>query len=140
MRLGDPATVAYILENGHYIFIYLPTAIAPNSQPHQQFLSAVFGPNVTSAQQIHVEAVRGIIAKNVFPSNLTELFVFSKQGLPQLLTPESQFLNQLIQSLNDDRRRVMKEYIIRQGMDKLEAVFKTFLYEDKKLPSISAAK
>jgi len=116
MRLNDPSAVAYLLENGHYIFIYLPTAIPPQSQPHHQFLEKVFGPNVTSAQQIVVEA-----------------------GLPQLLTPESQFMNSLIQSLNDERRRVMKVYIVRQAMDKLEAVFKTFLYEDKKLPSISAA-
>lgn len=147
MRLNDPAVVAYVLENGHYIFIYIPTAIPPNSQPHQQFLSAVFGPSIHSAQQIPVEAVSVIFKmfkahQNLMDNHLSFSLICTHflQGLPQLLTPESQYINSLIQSLNDERRRVMKVYVIRQAIDKLEAVFKTFLYEDKKLPAMSVAK
>jgi hypothetical protein len=50
-----------------------------------------------------------------------------------LLTTESQFINQKVKEIWRERRKAMRTFVIRQGIDNLEIVFRTFLYEDKKL-------
>lgn len=58
--------------------------------------------------------------------------LFNEQPLPQLLTKESQFMNHLVKSIYDERRKAVKTCIVRPG-DKVELVFRSFLYEDKKM-------
>lgn len=47
---------------------------------------------------------------------------------------ESKFLEELIGQIVIERRRALRISVVRQGRDKMEHVFKTFLYEDKKRP------
>jgi len=54
------------------------------------------------------------------------------QPLPQLLTQESQFMVRLLKSICRERRKAVKTCIVRPG-DKVELIFKSFLYEDKKM-------
>ena len=105
VRLDNNSAMAYLLETGFHYFLYLPTSL-PNTK-NQQFLWNVFG--VDSLQKVPVE---------------TEL--------PNLMTMESQFIKTLIEKMSKRRRRAIKLHIIRQGLDKTEIVFKSFLYEDKK--------
>lgn len=46
---------------------------------------------------------------------------------------ETKFLENLIGDLSKGRKRALKVSIVRQGRDKTEAVFKNFLYEDRKV-------
>lgn len=105
LRLNDPRGLVYILENTFYMFIYVPTVAAING--HGKFIKNVF--NADSAAAVIPEA-----------------------GLLQLGTRESQFINDLVQSIWKDRKKTTKIAIVRQGIDKIESVFKSFLYEDKK--------
>jgi protein transport protein SEC24 len=105
MRLNSPSGLCYLLENGIYLFLFIPASVGqPGSN---QFLKNVFG--VEAIQQIQTEA-----------------------GLPELLTQESQFLHELLNNVTKERRKAMRVYIVRQGIDKVESVFRSFLYEDKK--------
>lgn len=52
--------------------------------------------------------------------------------LRQKETNESKFLEELIEQIVTERRRALKISVVRQGRDRMEHVFKTFLYEDKK--------
>jgi protein transport protein SEC24 len=105
MRINNNQGLAYVLENGFYLFLYIPTALAIPRQ--QQFFKNVFG--VETLQQILPDA-----------------------GLPELLTQESQYIHQIMAGISRDRRKALRVYVVRQGMDKLEPVFRSFLYEDKK--------
>ena len=49
---------------------------------------------------------------------------------------ETKFLEDLIAQIVSERRRTMTTSIVRQGRDKLENVFNSFLYEDKKRPDL----
>jgi protein transport protein SEC24 len=105
-KLMGSSALAYLLENGFYILLYIPNNIIPTQT---QFFNAVFGSNIDSISKIQPEL-----------------------GLPKLLTNESQFLNKIIGNIENERKKSMRIYIIRQGIDKLEAIFRGFLYEDKK--------
>lgn len=59
--------------------------------------------------------------------------------LRQRDTNESKFLEELINRISTERRRALKISVVRQARDKMEQVFKTFLYEDKKRPDAIAA-
>lgn len=48
---------------------------------------------------------------------------------------ETKFLEELLAQIVAERRRTLTISVVRQGRDKLEGVFNTFLYEDKKRPS-----
>lgn len=95
----------YILENGYYLFIYIP-----NNDLARQFLASVFG----------------------------EL-----QDKPDLMwddrrkdtTEEVKFLENLIEQIETERRKSLRISVVRQG-DKLEPIFKTFLYEENKRPGL----
>jgi len=100
----DPAQ-CYVLENGHYLFIYFT-----NTQLGQAFLEGVFG---------------------------------ARKGDPDLVwdyrdhgSNETKYLEDLIAQIALERRRTLTISIIRQGRDKLENVFNSFLYEDRKRPDI----
>ena len=41
-------------------------------------------------------------------------------------------MNQKIKEIWQERRKAMRIFVIRQGLDHLECVFRSFLYEDKK--------
>lgn len=60
------------------------------------------------------------------------------KGLPNLLTNESQFINRLIKKIESERKCSYKLFIIRQGIDKIESVFRSFLYEDSKVVTRNA--
>lgn len=53
-RLADPLGMAYVLENGFYLFFYLPAM--PESEAQKTFIRNVFG--VNSAELIDPEKVR----------------------------------------------------------------------------------
>lgn len=126
MRLNSPSGLCYLLENGIYLFLFIPALVGqPGSN---QFLKNVFG--VEAIQQIQTEAVRFWFC---IVMRFLTAFVFSSiQGLPELLTQESQFLHELLNNVTKERRKAMRVYIVRQGIDKVESVFRSFLYEDKK--------
>ena len=98
--------MAYILENGNYLLFLITSA--GSAKP--KFLNAIFGPNVDSPTKIQMEL-----------------------GIPELLTNESQFINRLFKKIESERRCGYKVFIIRQGIDKIESVFRSFLYEDQKI-------
>lgn len=52
---------------------------------------------------------------------------------------ETKFLEQLVDEIVSERRRTLQINIVRQGIDKRENVFRTFLYEDKKWPAESTS-
>lgn len=45
---------------------------------------------------------------------------------------DSQFVQETLLDIQRLRRKAMKVYVVRQGLDKNELIFKCFLYEDKK--------
>lgn len=47
-------------------------------------------------------------------------------------TRQTKFLEETIDQIVKDRRRSLKIQVVRQGRDKLESIFRIFLYEDKK--------
>ena len=98
--------MAYILENGNYLLFL----ITSGGTSKTKFLNAIFGPTVDSPNKIQMEL-----------------------GIPNLLTNESQFLNRLFKKIESERRCGYKVFIIRQGIDKIESVFRSFLYEDPKV-------
>lgn len=51
---------------------------------------------------------------------------------------DAQFLENLIERITAERKRALRISVVRQGRDKLEAVFRTFLYEDKKRPDVGS--
>lgn len=91
----------YILENGHYLFIFYP-----NTESGQKFLADVYG-NCKEAPEISWQ-------------------------MRQTESNETKFLEKLIERIVLERRRALKITVVRQDKDKLEQVFNTFLYEDKK--------
>jgi protein transport protein SEC24 len=105
LRLNNNSGVSYILENGIYLFLFIPTS--PGIKGQEKFLKNVFG--VNTIQQIIPEA-----------------------GIPELSTQESQSLQDILSNISRERRKAMRVYIVRQGIDKIESVFRSFLYEDKK--------
>lgn len=54
--------------------------------------------------------------------------------LRQKEASESEFIEELIDQIVAERRRSLRISVVRQGRDKMEHVFRTFLYEDKKRP------
>ncbi|XP_054162584.1 protein transport protein Sec24C-like [Oppia nitens] len=112
-KIMDTKAFAYLLENGFYILIYIPNVSIPGQN---QFLSAVFGSHVDNISKIQPEL-----------------------GLPKLVTSESNYLNQIIENIENIRKKSMRVYIIRQSIDKLETIFRSFLYEDKKASNNSMA-
>ncbi|KAF7491575.1 Protein transport protein Sec24D [Sarcoptes scabiei] len=104
-KLNTPA-MAYVLENGFYIILMLTTSGCTNLK----FLKGLFGPNVDSVTKIQID-----------------------QPLPHLLTPESLSINKFFRKIENDRKCSYKVHIIRQGIDKSESVFRSFLYEDQKM-------
>lgn len=48
------------------------------------------------------------------------------------MTSESQFVNRLLDKIQQERRQYYKVFVLRQSIDKTESVFKSFLYEDTK--------
>ena len=129
-RILNSNATAFILENSFYLFVYVMNT--PSSS-QTQFVKNVFG--VDSTQAIVPEQVSGSHSKAL---GVFTHVVLATQGLPQLLTSESQFLHQKIKEIWQERRKAMRTYVIRQGIDSLELVFKSFLYEDKKLhPSVA---
>ncbi|CAG2184252.1 unnamed protein product, partial [Oppiella nova] len=50
-KLSDANALAYLLENGFYILLFIPNTIGG----HNQFLSAVFGSHVDSISKIQPE-------------------------------------------------------------------------------------
>lgn len=59
--------------------------------------------------------------------------------LRQKDTNESKFIEELLGQIMIERRHALKISVVRQGRDKMEHVFRTFLYEDKKRPEGTAA-
>lgn len=55
-------------------------------------------------------------------------------NLRQKESVETKFLEETINLIVEERRRALKISVVRQARDKMEHVFKTFLYEDKKRP------
>ncbi|KAH9526477.1 Protein transport protein Sec24C [Dermatophagoides farinae] len=106
------AALAYVLENGFYVMLY----ITSNGCNNVKFLNGLFGPNVDSATKIKMEL-----------------------PLPNLLTNESQFMHRLFKKMETERKCSYKIFIIRQGIDKTETVFRSFLYEDQKIVTRQAA-
>ncbi|KAI1289561.1 Protein transport protein Sec24C [Halotydeus destructor] len=104
-RLANQTGLCYIMENGFYLFVYIPTQNPVDGQA--KFLKNVFG--VDTVNHIHPE-----------------------NGVPELLTQESQFIQELLNSITVERRKSMKVYVVRQGVDQIENVFRSFLYEDTK--------
>lgn len=103
-RLNTTDGVAYILENGFYLFLYLPSNLHLATQP--KFLQNVFA--VNSLHDIHPERVffKYLIIIDLF-------FVLIKiriylQDLPQLDTEESMFLNSLLDQIRKKRKMTMK--------------------------------
>ncbi|RWS25995.1 transport Sec24C-like protein, partial [Leptotrombidium deliense] len=109
-RLDNESGVAYLLENGFHMFLYIPSN---TSSSQQNFLRNVFG--VESVQQINVEA-----------------------ELPDLYTAESRIVKELISKIYKERSRTAKVNVVRQGMDKMELIFKSLLYEDKKSAAVGS--
>ncbi|RWS05118.1 transport Sec24C-like protein [Dinothrombium tinctorium] len=107
-RLDNDTGVAYLLENGFFMFLYIPTMRIPTNQ--NLFLKNLFG--VENVQHINVDS-----------------------ELPEVFTSESRFIRELIEKIARERNRTTKLTIVRQGMDKVEIVFKSFLYEDQKVVS-----
>lgn len=94
----------YVLENGHYLFIFFP-----RTELGQSFLANVFGSHKDD------------------PSLTWDM--------RQRETKESKFFEELLEQIVLERKRSLEIYVVRQGRDMGgEAVFKSFLYEDKKRP------
>lgn len=109
-KLNAPA-LGFILETGFYVLFMITTSGCSNVK----FLNGLFGNSVDSAAKIHLEG-----------------------GLPSLLTNESQFINRLIKKIESERKCSYKLFIIRQGIEKIESVFRSFLYEDTKVVTRNA--
>lgn len=54
-------------------------------------------------------------------------------------SPETRYLEDLLQQINTERRRALRVCVVRQARDKLEPLFRSFLYEEKKRPDSMAA-
>ncbi|GFS28471.1 protein transport protein Sec24D [Nephila pilipes] len=91
---------AYLLENGIYMFLWIGQAINPD------WLQNVLG--VQSTNQIDKQ----------------------KTSLPELNTPLSNRIRQIIEDIEEGRQWFMRLSIMVQG-DKLEIVFRQFLVEDR---------
>jgi len=105
IRLNSPNAVCFLLENAFYLFVYIPSN---PSKGQAQFIKNVFA----------VDNIQAIIPDN---------------GLPELLTHESQFMHGQVKSIYNERRKAVRMCVVRQGLDRVETVFKSFLYEDKKI-------
>lgn len=81
----------------------------PSNELGQQFLESVYGPR---------KDVQDLVWEH-----------------RQRESNETRFLEELIAQIVAERKRTLTISVIRQGKDKLEGVFNTFLYEDKKRPS-----
>lgn len=90
----------YLLENGIHMFMWIGLAVNP------EWLQAVFG--VASPTQIDVE----------------------RPFLPELDTPLSHKIRQIVSDIRLSRRRCMRLTLVRQR-DKMEMVMKHFLAEDR---------
>lgn len=70
-RLTTPNALAFLLENGFYLMLFIPTS---NNPQQKQFFNAVFGPHIDAIQQIQPELVKNfkemltleLIIKSIF--------------------------------------------------------------------------
>ena len=92
---------AYLLENGFYVLLYIPNS---GVNGHNQFLSSTFGPHIDSISKIQPELVIHYLRHN--SSYFINYNCF--QGLPKLMTNESQFLNQIIENIENLRKKSMR--------------------------------
>lgn len=83
----------------------------PNTDLGRQFLSSVFGERKDDPDIIW--------------------------DLRQKDSNEVKFLETLIDQIVSERRRSLRVSVVRQARDKLEPIFKTFLYEDNKRPDLN---
>lgn len=137
-----------------YPRMYSIEACEANDEENEFGLSA----NLTRCYYLAIEEARGqcYVLENgyylfiFFPNTeLGQEFLASVYGIRkddqdlvwdyrQKEANESKFLEELIDRIFIERRRALKISIVRQGRDKMENVFKTFLYEDKKRPEGAA--
>ncbi|XP_022248910.1 protein transport protein Sec24C-like [Limulus polyphemus] len=90
---------AYLLENGIHMFMWIGMAICPD------WLKNVLG--IEASDRINVDKI----------------------SLPQLNTPLSLRIHDIIESIRKERQRCMRLMIVCQG-DKLELIFRRYLMED----------